>query len=244
MTHSKLRRIRIQLFGYVFSPNLLPTLATLILLPCLMSLGFWQLNRASQKRQIEKDYHRASQIIDLAPIQDQINKALRFQHVRISGRFDNEHNILLDNQTHKHQVGVAVLTPFIPSNSHKVLLVNRGFIRTMTRSDLPNIKPMKGDQTITGLINFPSKGITLKKESTRLSWPLLVQSIDTQQLSKILGKPIYPYVLLEKSPDSFIQDWHPYNFPAYRHTGYAVQWFLLSLTLLIIYIRLNISRSD
>mgnify|MGYP003429174546 CR=1 FL=1 len=41
---------------YRFRPRLLPTLATLALLPLMLWLGFWQLDRAQQKRALQMDY--------------------------------------------------------------------------------------------------------------------------------------------------------------------------------------------
>jgi surfeit locus 1 family protein len=39
-----------------FSPRPIPTVATVVLLPILISLGFWQLDRAAQKRQMLQQF--------------------------------------------------------------------------------------------------------------------------------------------------------------------------------------------
>ena len=41
-------------FNYSFKPTLIPTLAFLVVFPVLLSLGQWQLNRAEEKREIER----------------------------------------------------------------------------------------------------------------------------------------------------------------------------------------------
>jgi surfeit locus 1 family protein len=38
-----------QIFNYRFQPKLIPTLATLLLLPLLINLGMWQANKADKK---------------------------------------------------------------------------------------------------------------------------------------------------------------------------------------------------
>lgn len=46
----------------VFRPGLVPTLVVAVLLPMLVLLGFWQLQRAEQKRQLLDTYaqHRTA----------------------------------------------------------------------------------------------------------------------------------------------------------------------------------------
>jgi surfeit locus 1 family protein len=47
-------------------------------------------------------------------------------------------------------------------------------------------------------------------------------------------------ILLDaREPDGYVRRWSPPGFPPMRHIGYAVQWFGLSLALLVIYIVTN-----
>ncbi len=246
MSYSKLPRLRVHLFGYIFSPGWVPTLVTLLIMPLLIGLGCWQLDRAKQKRLIENDFASYHKTLSVEQISNPNDPNLGFRPLQVAGYFDNRHTILIDNKTYKHIPGVYVITPLVIPQSKTRLLVNRGFMAMNNRSQLPKLAKVSGRQIVTGFIQFPSKAFLLKKEQLEQRWPLLIQSINSSELVKVLQYPIYPFLLMQKNEDGslYIRDWHPVNFPSYRHKGYAIQWFLLALTLLIIYIKLNTSRKD
>ena len=51
-------------------------------------------------------------------------------------------------------------------------------------------------------------------------------------------------VLLDPGePDGYVRNWSAPGFPPMRHIGYAVQWFALALTLLVIYVVTNLRRN-
>ncbi|MGD2032747.1 MAG: SURF1 family protein, partial [Gammaproteobacteria bacterium] len=51
-------------------------------------------------------------------------------------------------------------------------------------------------------------------------------------------------VLLDASAeDGYLRNWAPTEFGPERHYGYALQWFALAATLVIIYVVLNVKRS-
>jgi surfeit locus 1 family protein len=50
-------------------------------------------------------------------------------------------------------------------------------------------------------------------------------------------------VLLDAGePDGYVRNWLAPGFPPLRHIAYAVQWFALALTLLVIYVVTNLRR--
>jgi surfeit locus 1 family protein len=74
------------------------------------------------------------------------------------------------------------------------------------------------------------------QESPQLVWPLRVEFIHLAQLAPLIGSSLYPYVLYlsPQHPAAFAVERHFVLFPPARHWGYAVQWFALALTLLIL----------
>ncbi len=241
--------VRLHLFGYVFTPNLLPTLAFLALLPLLISLGIWQLNRAAFKQNLQAQYEtrQSSQPISLNEL-NKPRKQIEFYPIRTKGRYDNRHQFLIDNRVESHRVGFYVMTPFIPRNKpSKLILVNRGWIpRLPTRQNLPRVKPIRGMQTITGILQSPpTKTFTLGNDTAIKQWPKLLQTINFKLIERMLKKPIYPYVVL-LSPNSrhgFLRNWQPNSsVTPQKHWGYAMQWFALALTLVIIYIIVNTKK--
>lgn len=233
-------------YHYHFTPKLIPTLATLILLPILISLGHWQLTRADQNRQLIHNYTTRSAMPPLSE-KNLITppENLNFHLIQLTGEYDNQHTILLDNKIYHDQVGYQVLTPLVLTN-HKTVLINRGWIaQGISRQTLPAIANANGRQIIMGTIRTPEKSFTLGPNEIAVSWPLLVQQIDFSDLHKITGKEYYP-VIIELNPDQpngFVRDGSPvFNVTPQRNIAYAFQWFSLALTLIIIFISVNLRR--
>lgn len=241
--------LRLHLYGFVFTPKLFPTLVMLILLPILLSLGFWQLGRARFKQNIQSTF--AARLHGKPkPIAEFVRDPQHAEYalVRVSGYYDNNHQILVDNRINKHRAGYFVLTPFNVEGTDETLLVNRGWVaRLADRKQLPALTPVLGLQTIVGRIKMPpSKTFVLAHERQRPTWPLLIQAINFDQIQVALGQPIYPFMLL-LSPQvahGYLREWKPRFMKPEKHQGYAFQWFALALTLVIIYAVSNTCRKS
>ena len=90
----------------VFRPGLAPTLVVLALLPLLVALGCWQLSRAAEKRVLlaAAEARREAAPIPAAQLERLANPA--YVRVRLQGRLDAEHTLLLDNRTRDGAAGV------------------------------------------------------------------------------------------------------------------------------------------
>ena len=231
-----------------FKPALLPTIITLILLYLLVSLGFWQLDRADEKRALLAEYRQGDEDgaifirQQMADIED-----LAYQMARSRGRYDSRQQLLLDNRTHDGQAGYHVVTPLrLPDGS--AVLVNRGWIGLgPDRSQLPDVPVSESERQVVGRIKPLQENVfRLGDELPRERWPYRVQHIDVEAISAELGYPVMPFVLLLASDqdDGFVRDWKPLTFGPERNKGYAVQWFGLAAALLLIYIVVNIKRES
>lgn len=232
---------------YYFTFKLFPTLATLLLLPILMGLGFWQLHRAYLKHYLAADYEARSHLKPLSMIPTKVNPTLQFYPVLLKGKYDNKHQFLLDNRIYHHQVGYEVLTPLQLTDYHILILVNRGWIpQGESRHSLPILKPITGLQFIRGRLKIPSqKELVLNKmEENPGQWPRVVQKIDLSSLKDALGKPLSPYIVLlaPKTPNGFIREWKLTTLSPTQHIAYAIQWFTFALLLLVIYIVVNVRK--
>jgi surfeit locus 1 family protein len=65
------------------------------------------------------------------------------------------------------------------------------------------------------------------------------------EIGEQLGDQPYPMQLLldANNTDGFLRDWRPTVMGPERHLGYAVQWFGLAVTLMIIYIVVNMKKT-
>ncbi len=241
--------VRLHLSGFIFTPKLIPTLTFMMVFPILIGLGIWQLNRASYKQQVLVKLEQRGNKKPLTwQMLNQPTTRIQYRRVVLTGYYDNRHQVLLDNQVANHRVGYQVLTPFISPSSNKMVLVNRGFIpRLSDRRHLPKIKPVLGLQTISGMIKQPPKKVfVLKETSDSTHWPLLMQALRLKKITRALNQPLYPFIILlsPKANHGFLRQWTNTTTSVTKHRGYAIQWFALALTLVIIYIVVNTRRGS
>jgi len=223
-------------------------LVTVLLFPLFVYLGFWQLDRANEKKLSETNAAtRKSQktifLKDLTPSPEAI-AAIRYRTLQVTGTFLNKQTFLLDNQilkTNKHTaVGYQVITPFQPIGSHRLILVNRGWVPLgKNRETLPVIPPVHRPITLSGMINQPSNGLSLmpRQESIAPEYPKRIQVVDYAKLATELKQDIYPFLLTLKPGDPSGFQMMPlfFKLSVERHIAYAVQWFMMSLAVLIYY---------
>jgi len=232
--------------------KLIPTLVYLCVLPALIALGMWQLDRSAQKRAFLKAQEQAiaTETLHLTAAIENNTEALRYRNVEVSGHYDVAHQFLIDNQISDGKAGYFVLTPFILTGETKAVLVNRGWIPlNQNRSILPDLQINKTEAVITGRINnFPSVGIKLAgAEIPSESWPSIVQVVDSNVLAKKLGYPLFQFQveLAKELPDGFKREWHTTTImQPEQHTAYAIQWFVLALTLTILFIWYSFKKNN
>jgi len=230
-----------------FRPGLWPSLATLVMLPLLVGLGFWQLERAAWKQELI-DAHEES--MHLGPVELtwllQSGGLEAYRPVGVRGHYDLDHQLLLDNRIYHGQVGYDVLTPLrLPGGG--VVLVNRGWVPTGSdRSVLPDLPGPQETVVLEALTSLPEKVFRLgAAEERHAGWPKVVQQLDMEQLQRLLQTPLLPVILLldASAEHGFVRDWKPaYAVTPDKHRAYALQWFTLAAVLLLIYIGVNCTR--
>lgn len=232
--------------------KIIPTLVYLCLLPVLLALGMWQLDRSKQKQALLKSQEQAvaTETLHLSATIENDTEALRYRQVDVTGHYDAAHQFLIDNQISDGKVGYLVLTPFILSGETKAVLVNRGWIPlNRNRSVLPDLQVHNAQATIVGRINhFPSVGIKLAgAETPTENWPSTVQVVDTNVLAKKLGYPLFQFQveLAKELPEGFKREWRSSTIMLpEQHTAYAIQWFALALTLTVLFIWYSFKQND
>ncbi len=227
-----------------------PLIAYLCLLPILLALGIWQLNRAEEKRvliQLQAQ-RQATEVLSLSATMPDKTETLLYKSIQAVGHYDSNHQYLLDNQVNKGRAGYFVLTPFLLKNQSKAVLVNRGWIPLgKSRADLPDISVYANEITITGRVNsFPMVGLKLPgADIPANTWPALVQVINSDVLAKQLNCPLFNFQIeLDKqAANGFKREWQvPQTMTPEKHIGYAVQWFLLAITLTILFVKYGFKK--
>lgn len=226
-----------------FRPGLLATLGVVILLPVLVGLGFWQLDRAQQKRAIQAAYDARTRD-ERVEIGSQLQQAddLRFYRVIAHGTYELQYQLLIDNRVQDGRVGYYVITPLRIGSSGTRVLVNRGWVPMgQTRDDLPKADAPSGMLEITGVATVPSDNVFMFAEppTSAGQWQHVWQQLDMKRYAAAVPFPVQPVVIL-LDPDSpaggFVRRWARLDTGIAVHKGYAFQWFTLAGAALLAYL--------
>ncbi len=231
-----------------FSPRLIPTVATAVLLPILLSLGFWQLDRAEQRRLLLQQFEQ-QQAGPVLNLNDKLvlDSLTPYQRVKATGRFDVHQQFLLDNKVYQGRAGYQVITPLILADGNRAILVNRGWLpQKSSRQELPDIPTPMAQLELEGRLKLnPGDSFKLGESGFQNEgWPKVVQWLELEELEKSLGYKLEPFVVLQdaNSPGGFVRDWYIKKITPEKNISYAVQWFALALALIIIYLVVNLHK--
>lgn len=238
-----------QLTHYRFRPKLIPTLATIALLPILVSLGLWQSDKARQKQELLDTYDAGASQPGVLITPDLVNaESYRYKKVMVRGRFDATYQILLDNRVHKAEAGYHVITPLKIENSNVYILINRGWLPVGSdRAVLPQISTPTELLEISGIATLPpSKIYTLKPdENIANGWLKVWQNLDFKRYQEATHLVLQPVVIqMDKDgPGGFVHDWSRPDLRMETNLGYAFQWYGMAAILVLIYIGSNIQKT-
>ena len=206
------------------------------------SLGAWQWGRAEQKEAMLADTarvlaERQPQALALAA---DASRLQAYDWVVGEGEFLPGPAILLDNQTRDRQPGVRAYRVFLPAGGGEPLLVELGWLPVPGDRTMPALTPLRGPQRIAGLlVPPPSEGIAQASPTVLADGSLLVIALQREALAQALSLPALAPRVLKLDPDlplGYARDLDilPNTLPPERHVGYAVQWFGLALTVLVV----------
>ena len=217
--------------------NIFKNLSLVILIFTCLYLGLWQLERAEDKLAIQSDFK--SQIAEnYININSLITEPIRYKKIYADGSFIEPY-FLLDNIVYKRKAGYYVISPFLIGS--KVLLVNRGWVYNHSRQKYPIINIPKEDIRINGYVKYPMQLLELSTENITSQEPYITQNININQISKILKKEVYPFIIYlnENSKFSYthIEEKNENNY--LKHYMYAGQWFLFTIIGMFFLIILN-----
>lgn len=213
-----------------------------MLIALLLLLGFWQLDRAEQKKIFLNKQQLSAQKAVIKLVEDADLEKIEYRKVELTGYYDNTKQYLIDNQIVNGQVGYFVFTPFKIKGMRLSILVNRGWVvLNKNRLILPDIPVEERQRTISGRIkHFPAVGIQLAgAEIPTKGWPSVVQVVDSHVLAEKLGYPLFSFQieLDQIMSDGYRREWKKNTImPPEKHVAYAVQWFGLALTLTVLFI--------
>ncbi len=210
--------------------------SAVLLLPLLLYLGGWQLQRATEKESLLKAWHDDSILVTtLSQLQNLGDKSVL--QARLEGALVPEHWLLLDNRTRGGQAGYELLGLLQLPAGGPLVPVNLGWLKASSdRSQLPDLRFPELPDVFSGRVRRIQPAFVLAEDVWPSGWPLRIQTLDVERLQSLVQQPVLPWVLEVTEPvnQQLTTDWPLASLKPERHRGYAVQWFAMATALCIL----------
>lgn len=219
-----------------------PVVSTLIAFICvviLLKLGFWQLSRAEEKRDIEEAL-KAKQSVVYANLIEALNDGTddNYKSLKLTGELRNDNLLYWDNRVVEGKPGYEVIS--VLNTDAGFVLVNFGWVQDKSfRQSIPEVSLPTRLDGIVGTLYSPLNNVLISDSlEQQKSWPKRIQQPDIKGLEKLLKVPLLPTMAyVQKSEDyGLINNFKPVTMSPEKHVGYAIQWFSLALACLIVYV--------
>ncbi len=213
-------------------PSWLPLVVGFALVVQFAGLGAWQISRGLEKRATQNLYQDESGFASW-----QQGQAVRpYQRLKVTGRFDPAHQVVLENIIINSRYGYYIITPLEVEPDAPLLLVNRGWIEKEADAlDLAALSLPTEPMTVRGRAgSLPRAGYKMGVAVTPSpDWPKYAVYPSLDEVAAALDRQVQPFVLLmdHEEPLGFYRHWVPTEFGPGKHFGYALQWFAMGAVL-------------
>lgn len=215
--------------------NWLVLLCFISSLGMFISLAFWQLDRAEEKRAMAQALEQRA-VADPLPLEQAEQTALfgNQSRVVVQGEYETSISFLVTFQFYRGQAGFEVVTPFRLSDG-SLALVSRGWLAPADDGGEPQVPEVSGLQSVVAEVYLPDEEIP-PATVTDQSWPVSLSRLNVEQAGRLLGEPVYPYLLrLEADqPGVLARHWQAPSVSTRTHIGYAIQWFVITIVVSIL----------
>ncbi len=217
-------------------------------------LGWWQLERATQKLAMQQAVDERSRLPALgngelaasdASMEVQLNRV-----AELRGRWLSEHTVFLENRPMAGRVGFVVVTPLLLEGREEAVLVQRGWTprHFADRIQLPKLQDPADVVQLRGrLAATPARVLGLGEAGSGS----IRQNLDRAAFAQETGLRLMAPTVLQLEParladspvdDGLLRDWPAPDLGLQKHYGYAFQWFALCALILILYVWFQIIR--
>ena len=214
----------------------------LILVPVFVGLGFWQLDRAGQKRQLAstQETRRNAPVLELdGRVLD--SDDVEHRMLEVSGIFIPEKSVFVENRKFQGKIGFHVISLMKLESSNRYLLVNRGWVRTPPKEEQSAAVRVTG-RAVVPLPPAIQLGGGFAPDSSQQRWPFFT----LESYSAWSGLAVYPFMVLQSPDDAhgFVRSWASKPVDETMHIGYALQWFAFALIVAVIWVRISLVKKS
>jgi surfeit locus 1 family protein len=229
----------------VLPPRLVIALATLAAVALTARLGWWQLDRAAQKRAIAAAIAERGALPPLTVLPAaEAASAVLHRRATLAGRWASAHTVYLENRQMGGRPGFYVITPLELADG-SAIAVQRGWLPRdlRERARLPTVPSPPGVVELVGRIAPPPARLY---EFEAGASGVLRQNLDLGAYARETRLALRPDVSLlqteTSAADGLRRDWPVVDAGLGKHYGYAFQWFGLSALFAGLYVWFQLLR--
>jgi surfeit locus 1 family protein len=208
-------------------PRLLLIASIAVVAVVCTRLGFWQLERLKERRaaNLSALAARAAPQVSIEAVAG-LNLQIAGRMVRVEGRYDHTHDVILRARAYNGLPGVEIVSPLVLEGGRTAVLVNRGFMPTPDAVTIQTDSVREfGRVRVEGTaLPVGSGGGEPLERRGGTTWARL----DLAALSARMPYEVAP-VYIRQSPDSalprFPRRLEPVLIDDGPHLSYAIQWF-------------------
>ena len=227
-----------------FNPSKWPTAGAVLLVALTVYLGIWQTDRGDQKQErqrlLEARIHETPVVLTGSVPSAE---PLLYRKVRASGEYAAAGQLYVDNQVMNERAGYFVVTP-LRLRDGALVLVNRGWVARGPRyPEPPPVEVPTGGVEVSGLATLPPAKFLELGSAAPVSGNVW-QNLTIDRYREATKARVLPVIVLadvagaglvavHETPDAGVA----------KHREYALTWFSLAATTLVLWIALNVKRA-
>ena len=215
----------------------------------LVGLGVWQLQRLEWKENLIADRmeRMTAPAVELRAVPDAGWRAFELRAVRTRGFYLHEKSLEITSRTLNGRPGVHVITPLVLSDGSGIVLVNRGWAPPPRELNPAEFRRPGGVVLVEGFLRAGAKTSAWVPDNEPGTDVGFYAEAPAMAKARGLGHA-KPYVV-ELAPAPAAGDGYPIpgqTITSVRnnHLQYAVTWFGLAATLVVIYVIFQVRRRD
>ncbi|RZO39129.1 MAG: SURF1 family protein [Rhodospirillaceae bacterium] len=228
-----------------FRLNFWMTACAIPVLMLLIGLGVWQLQRLEWKKALiaERVDRGAAAPLAITEVPDDGWKDFEYRRVTLRGRFLHDREMLILNKVRHGQTGFDLVTPMKLADGGAVL-IHRGWVpRAWPAGNLVQRRP-RGIVTLTGVLRDGGKATTWVPDNDPPTNKWFFA--DVAQMAKAAGiagqRPYLVRVTPDRREKGYPKGPHASYKISNKHLEYAITWFGLAATLVMIYLAYHVRR--
>jgi Uncharacterized conserved protein len=195
-------------------------------------LGMWQVHRLTERRALNAELASRQKFAPIPLAQLPVDTSLaKYRTVRVTGRYDFDHQIIVTGRSRQGAPGVNIVTPLLPETGGPAVLVNRGYVYSPDASTIPLATWNEPEHTtVQGFVLvIPERdGSDPRSETNPMAW----RALDRSRIDAMLPYPVAPVYIVNLLPGERAAGAPTrLQFPSLdegSHRSYAIQWFTFS----------------